>query len=67
LKISLLQNGLRNAAGCAQYVGDIKINKDTLQLLLINTSGIVCTEENTWGIVYEIENKDNRKYIVEKY
>jgi hypothetical protein len=58
---------LRNAAGCADYVGDIKINKDTLKLLLINTSCVVCTEENTWRLVYEIENKDNRKYVITKY
>lgn len=67
LKNKIRISYLRNAAGCAHYVGDIKINKDTLKLLLINTSGIVCTEENTSRVVYEIENKDNRKYIVEKY
>jgi hypothetical protein len=47
---------LKNAEGCADYVGDIKINKDTLKLLFINISVVVCAEENTWRLVYEIQN-----------
>ncbi len=58
---------LRNAAGCADYVGNVKIYKDTLKLLFINVSGVVCSEENTWRLVYEIKNTDNKKYIIAKY
>lgn len=67
LKNKIRVSFLRNAEGCAEYVGDVKFNKDTLKLLFINASGVYCTEENTWRLVYEIQNTNNRKYIVEKY
>ena len=67
LKNKIYISFLRNATGCADYVGNVKINKDTLKLLFINISDVVCSEENTWRLVYEIKNADNKKYIIAKY
>ena len=58
---------LRTTSGCSEYTGDIQFNKDTIKLLVINASDIVCSEENAWRVVYEIENKDNKKYVIQKY
>ena len=44
----------------------VRTNKETLKLLLINASGVVCTEENSCRVIYEIENKENIKYTVVK-
>lgn len=67
LKDKIYISYLRNAAGCAKYAGDIQYNTDTIKLILKNLTGVVCAEENCWRVIYEIENKGNRKYIIKKY
>jgi hypothetical protein len=67
LKNKIWISYLRNASGCADYAGDIKFNKDTINLLFVNTSNIVCAEVDTWRVFYEIENKDNKRYVIVKY
>ena len=58
---------LRNAAGCANYKGNIDIREDTIKLLLENLSEEVCSEENCWRLIYEIENNGNKRYVIKKY
>ena len=58
---------LRLATGCADYAGNIKFNQDTLKLLLVNKLETVCTEQDCYRVVYQIENKNNIKYILQKY
>ena len=58
---------LRLAAGCASYRGDIEFNQDTVHLLLINKLETVCTEEDCYRVIYEIENNSNKKYTLQKY
>jgi len=57
---------LKATSGCSEYVGDIKFNKDTLKLLLNNASDTVCSERNVCRVIYEIENKRNKSYLIEK-
>ena len=58
---------LTTATGCANYTGDIKFTQDTIKLLLINKLETVCSEQDCYRLVYEIENKNNKKYIIAKY
>ena len=56
---------LTPTAGCSTYKGDVQFNKDTLKLLL-NSSDTVCTEVVVWRMIFQIENKGNRHYRIQK-
>ena len=58
---------LRVAAGCAAYYGDLSFRGDTIRLLLLNKGDVVCAEQDIHRVVYEIDNKDGKKYLLEKY
>lgn len=57
---------LKITNGCSEYVGDIQFDKDTLKLIVINTSDRVCSESNIWRITYRIANSLNKRYIIKK-
>lgn len=57
---------IRPANGCAEYNGDLRIQNDTITLLLKNISGDGCKEMEEWRTTYQIENRDNKKYIIQK-
>ena len=58
---------LRVLPSCAKYSGNIEFRKDTLSLLMENLSETVCTEEDCLWVVYEIENKENKKYMIDMF
>jgi hypothetical protein len=58
---------LRLATGCASYTGNVEFNQDTIHLLLINKLETVCSEQDCYRVIYEVENKSNKKYIIQKY
>lgn len=58
---------LRAAAGCADYYGTIRFRGDTIELLFVNKSDVVCAETDIYRVVYEIDNKEGKKYTLQKY
>jgi len=57
---------IQPAGGCAEYKGDLLFRNDTIILLLKNVSETACAEMEEWRTIYEIENNDNKKYVVQK-
>ena len=52
--------------GCAEYGGNIAISNDTLNLKVINTNGISCTETNCYRVIYEIDNPTLNQFYIFK-
>lgn len=51
---------------CGDYVGDIRFERDTIVLDLINMRDYVCTSLTCYRIRFRIKNKGNKKYNIEK-
>jgi hypothetical protein len=66
LKQRIYISCIKPAGGCAEYKGDLVFRNDTIVLLLKNISEISCAEIEEWRVIYEIENKDNKKYVIRK-
>jgi hypothetical protein len=54
---------LTTAAGCTGYTADIAVRHDTIQVVLNETSDLLCTESAVWRVTGEIANKAHKRYV----
>jgi hypothetical protein len=55
---------LRATDASSKIKGNIQFSCDTIKLIAF--ADTIATEENVERMVYNIDNKDNRKYIIKK-
>ena len=66
LKDKIYVSCLIAAPGCAEYLSDITLNGDTIQMQLVNKGDVVCSELTVWRIKCEIINNQNKRYVFQK-
>lgn len=54
---------LTTAAGCTGYAADIAVRHDTIQVVLNETSDLICTETAVWRVTGEITNAAHKRYV----
>jgi hypothetical protein len=54
---------LTAAAGCTGYTANIAVRHDTIQVVLHETSDLICTETAVWRVTGKIANAARKRYV----